>query len=181
MSCRDLSPYAEKKSFAKKSYISTSEFYFTIACYVEPLCAFRICTESRTLHNVDRWKATEFCQVFFFFFFIHWSICFENNFAKGSVPKFHVVLCSHLTVAYSTFLSFILWLCPLLFLFVQHFSNFYGKEMLAYNVHGLVHLPGEVKLHGCLDNISSFTFENLGASQNFPLQQIIRLSERIPD
>lgn len=53
--------------------------------------------------------------------------------------------------------------------------------MLAYNVHGLVHLPGEVKLHGCLDNISSFTFENLGASQNFPLQQIIRLSERIPD
>lgn len=32
--------------------------------------------------------------------------------------------------------------------FVEHFSRLYGPEFVAYNVHGLVHISGDVKQHG---------------------------------
>ena len=61
----------------------------------------------------------------------------------------------------------------------------YGRNMLVYNVHGLVHLADEVRQFGCLDNVSAFPFEHflqnfkkLIRKPNFALQQIInRLSE----
>lgn len=33
--------------------------------------------------------------------------------------------------------------------------------MLVYNVHKLVHIADDAKMHGQLDNISAFSFENL--------------------
>lgn len=70
--------------------------------------------------------------------------------------------------------------------FVNHFSDIFGKDMVVYNVHCLVHLSEDAKVYGSLDNISSFPFENFLAKlkrivrkPTFPLSQIIRrLSER---
>ncbi|XP_048010162.1 uncharacterized protein si:dkey-242h9.3 isoform X1 [Megalobrama amblycephala] len=73
----------------------------------------------------------------------------------------------------------------LLVSFVEHFGQLYGEEFLVYNIHGLVHLSDDVKVHGNLDLISAFPFENfLGKLKKLvrgplnPLTQVIRrLSE----
>lgn len=73
----------------------------------------------------------------------------------------------------------------LLHSFVEHFGQLYGEEFLVYNIHGLVHLSEDVKIHGNLDLISGFPFENfLGKLKKLvrgpcnPLTQVMRrLSE----
>lgn len=70
--------------------------------------------------------------------------------------------------------------------FVSQFGQIYCNDILVYNVHGLVHLSNDAAKYGCLDNVSSFPFENfLGRLKrivrkpSFALQQIIRrLSEQ---
>lgn len=63
--------------------------------------------------------------------------------------------CSKLRVVFCDFAK------TLLVSFVEHFGQLYGRENLAYNVHGLIDLSDDVKEHGqCLDNISGFPFEN---------------------
>ena len=47
----------------------------------------------------------------------------------------------------------------LLVLFVNHFADLYGSNMLVYNVYDLVHLASEVRQYVCLDNVSSCPFE----------------------
>jgi hypothetical protein len=44
--------------------------------------------------------------------------------------------------------------------FVYQGSLLYGKEFLTYNVHGLLHIAEQTKLHGVLDNFSCFEFES---------------------
>ena len=74
----------------------------------------------------------------------------------------------------------------LLVSFVEHFGKLYGEEFWVYNIHGLVHLSDDVKIHGNLDLISAFPYENFfGKLKKMvrgpcnPLSQVIhRLSER---
>ena len=50
----------------------------------------------------------------------------------------------------------------LLISFGQHFGELYGKKYsISYKVHNLVHLTGDVRRHGVLENSSTFKFENL--------------------
>lgn len=73
-----------------------------------------------------------------------------------------------------------------LVLFVQHFGKLYGHMHISYNVHNLVHLAQDVKVHGNLDSFSAFKFENyvqklkrLVRKPEFPCCQIVkRLAER---
>ena len=44
--------------------------------------------------------------------------------------------------------------------FVQSCGTVYGKTMLSYNVHALIHLVQDCKVFGCLDDFSAFQFEN---------------------
>lgn len=71
---------------------------------------------------------------------------------------------------------------------LQHFvadsQKIYGKDFIVYNVHSLLHLCDEVKLHGNINNFTCFPFENyLGTlkskvhSKKFCLQQIHRRIE----
>lgn len=70
--------------------------------------------------------------------------------------------------------------------FVATVSTIYGKNMVVYNVHALLHLCQDASIHGNLDKFSAFQFENkLGQIKNklraktLPLQQIVnRLSEQ---
>ena len=74
----------------------------------------------------------------------------------------------------------------LLKIFVQNFGDIYGKQYVTYNVHATVHLADEAKVHGPLDSIAGFPFENcLGKLKKLirkphaHLQQVVRrLSER---
>lgn len=45
-------------------------------------------------------------------------------------------------------------------LFVRHFGKLYGDMYLSYNLHNIVHLAQDVKVHGNLDSFSAFKFEN---------------------
>ncbi|KAL5236921.1 hypothetical protein ACI65C_004331 [Semiaphis heraclei] len=44
----------------------------------------------------------------------------------------------------------------LLIQFVTEYSDLYGVEFISYNVHGLIHLPDFVLVHGPLDQFSAF-------------------------
>ena len=48
----------------------------------------------------------------------------------------------------------------LLQLFVNQIPTLYFKELLAYNMHRLLHLADDVRRHGPLDKFSAFPFEN---------------------
>ena len=60
------------------------------------------------------------------------------------------------------------------------FGKLYGSNMLAYNVHSLIHLADDAQIYGSLDNVSAFPFENymqtlkkLLRKLHLPLQQAI--------
>jgi hypothetical protein len=64
--------------------------------------------------------------------------------------------------------------------FARHFGEQYGKDEIWYNVHH-VHLCGEVKRSGVLDNVYAFQFENcfgwlgkLLRKSNSPVQQVMQ-------
>ena len=66
-------------------------------------------------------------------------------------------------------------------IFVRHFADIYGTDMLVYNVHALTHLASDTRLYGHCERFCAFPFENylqvikkLIRKPNFPLQQVIR-------
>ena len=136
----------------------------------------------RSLNEFERWKATEFRQV----------LLYSGSVALKNVPKrmyenFLLLFVSIYFLASSYYWeSHADYAHELLCVFVEQFGKIYGKNMLVYNVHGLVHLAADVKKFGPLDSFSAFPFESfLGRLKkllhkpNHPLQQIIRrLSEK---
>ena len=48
----------------------------------------------------------------------------------------------------------------LLHLFVSQTGQLYGKDVLVYNVHSLIHLAADVQNFGPLDSFSAFPLEN---------------------
>jgi len=69
----------------------------------------------------------------------------------------------------------------LLIMFVKHYIDLYGSEMVVFNVHNLIHLPDDARNYGSLDNISAFCFENylgkltkLVRKPSKPLDQVVR-------
>lgn len=66
-------------------------------------------------------------------------------------------------------------------IFVNHCEELYGLDYFVYNIHVLCHLSEEARLHGSLNNVSAFSFENylgeikrLIRSRRNPLQQLYR-------
>ena len=137
----------------------------------------------RQISELDRWKATELRQ----FLLYTGPLCLRgilsetlySNFMLLSAGMF-ILLSPNLCLQYRQFAG------DLLRLFVCNVGELYGQETLTYNMHATVHLADEVKLHGNLDNVSGFVFENyLGKlkkmvrAPNAKLQQVVkRLSER---
>ena len=132
----------------------------------------------RSLAEMDRWKATEFRQ----FLLYTGPVVLLNKVSEVVYKNFlllfvaiHILVNPELCHLYSAYAH------ELLILFVQHFETIYGRNMLVYNVHGLVHLAEDASRFGCFDNISAFPFENfLGklkrmvCKPSFPLEQVIR-------
>jgi len=62
--------------------------------------------------------------------------------------------------------------------FVKHFSVLYGRNMLVYNIHNLVHLADDALKHGQLEGISSFPFENFVRSLLRNVRKLISLCSK---
>lgn len=113
--------------------------------------------KARPLEEVDRWKATEFRQ---FLLYTGPSVL------KGKLGnKFYKhFLCLHISLRILTDKHYCLLLNDyarqLLEYFVKKYAELYGTQYVTYNVHNLLHLCDEVKLHGALDNYSAFKYEN---------------------
>lgn len=136
----------------------------------------------RSLSELDRWKATEFRL-----FLVYTGMVVLKGKVAGEIYNF-LLLSVGVSILLNPVLCKSLTDCAhqLLVHFVQHFSQIYGTNQVAYNVHNLVHLAEDVKLHGPLDAISAFPYENflkslkrLVRKRTLPLEQIIlRLREQ---
>ncbi|XP_063216426.1 uncharacterized protein LOC134527571 isoform X1 [Bacillus rossius redtenbacheri] len=69
----------------------------------------------------------------------------------------------------------------LMHVFVKEIPALYGKEVLVYNFHDLLHLADDVANFGKLDHFSAFPFENfmkkiknMVRAPNNPLQQVVK-------
>lgn len=132
-----------------------------------------------------RWKATELRQ-----FLLYTGPVVLQNVLSGSVYNNFMLLSIAIFILASPSLSADLhdFAHTLLVSFVTHFGKLYGPEFVTYNLHGLTHLSEDVRIHGNLDLISGFPFEDyLGKMKKMirtphhPLAQIIlRISEMDP-
>ena len=137
----------------------------------------------RGMHEVDRWKATEFRQFLLYY---------GSLVLKGKLPtklwQHFLCLTTAITILVSPSLSHLHcdYAEELLTFFVQTFAQIYGAEYLVYNVHNLIHLADDVRRFGPLDNISAFPFENylghlkkhIRKPQHVVKQIINRISEK---
>ncbi|KAJ8043176.1 hypothetical protein HOLleu_10154 [Holothuria leucospilota] len=145
-----------------------------------PFIPMEFCRKPRHLKYVDRWKATEFRQ----FLLYTGPVALLGKLPDDMYKNFMLLSvsiaillkgCPHCSVRYCDYVH------GLLVHFVTHFGQIYGQNMITYNVHGLVHLSEDVKLHGTLNNFSCFPFENylgqlkrLVRSPSLPFEQVIR-------
>jgi hypothetical protein len=137
----------------------------------------------RSLDEVNRWKATEFRT-----FLLYLGPVVLQNMLPCDLYQNFMQLSVAITILASP--VFCQQLCDyaekLLIICVENMKMLYGKGMMVYNVHGLIHLAGDVRRFGSLDNFSSFPFENalkslkkLVRKPALPLQQLVyRLAER---
>jgi len=136
----------------------------------------------RSLRELDRWKATELRQFLLYTGPVVLAPYVDSNVYNNFMLLYTgicILVSPKLCLVYSNYAN------TLLTMFVSHFGELYGRDAVVYNVHALVHLSADVQLHGCLDSISAFPYENylhklkrFVRKPEFPLAQIIRrLSE----
>lgn len=110
----------------------------------------------RSLLEAKRWKATEFRQ----FLFYTGPVVLRkilNNDRYINFLTLHVAIIILTCPKYSHLINYA---STLLLYFVNTFKILYGAENISHNVHNLLHLVEDVKIHGPLDNFSAFPFEN---------------------
>ena len=111
----------------------------------------------RALNEMERWKATEFRQ----FLLYSGPVALKDVLSDDRYAHFLLLFVSIYCLSSPFyFTSHCQYAHELLCLFVQEFGKLYGKDMLVYNVHGLVHLAQDVKRFGPLESFSAFPFES---------------------
>lgn len=137
----------------------------------------------RNFKYVGNWKAVEYRS----FLLYTGPVVLKKILPK---EKFEHFLCLHVAIRMLSqpvvTESDINYCEQLLKYYVQHFGLLYGKRYQVYNIHSLIHLPSDCRIHGPLYSWSAYKFENhLGQlkkevrSGNRVLSQIVRrMSER---
>ena len=111
----------------------------------------------RSISELDRWKATEFRQLLLY----TGPVCLQGIISDVLHKNFMLLSCGvYILLSEEHCVGLRDQAQTLLTNFCQHFGDLYGKEFLSYNVHSVVHLADESRLHGVLDNVSCFVFEN---------------------
>lgn len=137
--------------------------------------------QPRSLHELDRWKATELRQ----FLLYTGPVVLKKVLSKETYHHF-----LSLTIAMSIMLEaeeetrngLLEYAQQLIKHFVECCPALYGDSFSVYNVHGLIHLHEDVShFHCSLNDISSFPFENYlqqikkhVRSGRSPLEQVTR-------
>ncbi|KAA3675989.1 uncharacterized protein DEA37_0009129 [Paragonimus westermani] len=132
----------------------------------------------RPLTEVKRWKATEFRQFLLNIGPVVIRGILDPRKYRNLLDLFiriHILCHPTLHATYFDFVS------QLLIVFIEHFGRPCGSEQIVYNVHSLMHLPSDVRVHGSLDEFSAFLFESFMRylkgcvhSPLHPAQQIYR-------
>jgi len=121
--------------------------------------------QPRGLHEVDRWKATEFRLFMLYIGKIVLKDILQDDFYIHFL-NFNVALAILISPALCAYHSN--YAGELLINFVERCHQLYGEEFLVYNVHSLTHIAADAVMFGDLDSCSGFAFENY-------LQQLKRL------
>lgn len=111
----------------------------------------------RSLEELEYWKATEFRT-----FLLYTGIIALKGRLNKQLFQHFMLLHSAIRILLSkeTCLTLNGQAKCLLIQFVTEYSDLYGMEFISYNVHGLIHLPDFVLVHGPLDQFSAFKYEN---------------------
>lgn len=131
----------------------------------------------RGLCDLNRFKATEFRQIL-----IYTGLIVFKNILNSDCYKHFMALNIAMTILLSNNMNnYVDYAQNLLNYFVQNFEVLYGRHLMSFNVHGLIHISEDYKNFGPLDNIAAFPFENylkqlkkMVRKHDKPLQQIIR-------
>ena len=135
----------------------------------------------RSLLEAKMWKATKFRQ----FLLYTGPIVLLDKLNSSLYRNFLLLsVCMRVLLAPDVYSLDNKYKQELKFTFVQNFSRLYGKFVLTYNIHSLLHIVDDYALFGSLDNISCFPFENfLGCLKkmvrkpSLPISQILRRLE----
>jgi hypothetical protein len=137
----------------RKSVLELSRRLMLCAAY----CPVEFARKPRTLDEVNRWKATEFREFLLYYgpFVLH-EVLSEKLFSHFMLlfVGIRILASRQLAKQYCDYAN------ELLVKFVTDAEILYGREIMVYNVHCLIHLAADVKHLGCLDEFSAFPFEN---------------------
>jgi len=138
----------------------TSEATISVSRYLialRPFIPAEFARKPRGLHDIDKWKATEFRQFLLYTGIVVMKSVLPtnsyNHFLSLSVG-IRILIDKQLCVPFNTYAN------SLLLYFVSNYGNLYGDEYITHNVHNLIHLSNDVQNFGCLDNFSCFKYEN---------------------
>lgn len=126
---------------------------------------------------LKQWKATEYRQILLY----TGPVVFQGILQNDLYDHFLVlrvairILCNkNLCKDYLNYAE------KLLNHYIKSFQISYGEYNVSHNVHGLIHLCDDVRIHGTLDLFSAFKFENFFTRKRAirkadkPLQQLHR-------
>ncbi|XP_070396658.1 uncharacterized protein [Dermacentor albipictus] len=111
----------------------------------------------RGLDELDRWKAVEFRLFVFYTGPLLLKFCLLDDLYQHFLllhASLSILANKELCREHAGYAD------ELLRCFVSHFRELYGDEHVSFNVHSLIHLASDVKIHGELDSFSAFPFEN---------------------
>ena len=133
----------------------TSLQYERISALHESLCSSiprEFARSPRSLFEHPRWKATEFRT----FLLYTGPVSLYGNVPEDIFNNFLLLSCGiHLLINPKLVQSHNATACELLVKFVKLYAQLFGEGRVVFNVHGLIHLSDDTKLHGPLDDFSS--------------------------
>ncbi|KAG8238408.1 hypothetical protein J437_LFUL011595 [Ladona fulva] len=143
---------------------------------IAKLMPLEFARKPRVMQEVMRWKATEFRM-----FLVYTGPYLLEGILSSSLFKHFLALHYAIRILLSSDLVNLDYGRTLLKYFVKKYEVLYGRESMTYNVHGLLHLADDCRVHGSLDRFSAFKFESklyqikrLVRNPNLPLPQIVR-------
>jgi hypothetical protein len=113
-------------------------------------CPVEFAWKPRAVYELLRWEATGFRE----FLLYSGPFALEYNNFMILFVSIRILSSKHQTVRYCDYAS------ELLVKFVTDAGVLYGRQIMVYNMHCLIHLAEDVNCLGCLDGFSAFPFEN---------------------
>ena len=137
--------------------------------------------QPRSLKDLDRWKATEFCQ----FLLYTGPVVLRSVLSEDSYKHFLALSISISIMLQSDTelrMQYIIYARSLITQFVYNCKYIYGNTFTVYNVHNLLHLPDDcLNFNSSLNTISCFPYENFlqhvkkaVKSSSNPIAQIVK-------